>query len=424
MKRRWVRIVTPLAAVILLMVGTVIVHEIAEPDTAEAHYLSPQPASAQLPTSGGQLADLLRAKGINIKRETRSSDALVSTWGLKGQATLFIPAPEFVHEDYLWMLRQSPADTRVVLVEPNARQLHEAVPLLGVAGTRWATLATAPGQDCELTTAGVAGVTRTRYGAVPRAPARPHACYDSGLVSVQWREIEFVVAGSADPFRTDRMAEHDNQALAVDLLSAKPNLIWLDLHDLEPKPRTMSEDYPRPGDPVPSLQPGGERERPDASPRPRSSFTPDPVDEGFADGGSQPPSPFPTWLLPLMAMLLLAAIALAFARGRRLGPPVTEPLPIDVPGAETALGRSQLYRRAKARSAALETLRYDARLRLATALKTSTDRDPLLDALAARTGQPRDLLETVLFGPEPEDDSALQTRTTELLRLVQQVTRE
>jgi hypothetical protein len=206
-------------------------------------------------------------------------------------------------------------------------------------------------------------------------------------------------------------------------LSTKPTVVWLDLHAAEPKPKTFSEDIGV-GQPVPSLQPGTERERPDASPRPTPSLPEEFDDGGIGFSGEEQDSPFPDWLLPLVVMLLVAFIGLAFARGRRLGAPVTEPLPIDVRGAETAIGRAKLYRRAKARGAALETLRQEARRRLAAALKTSIDREPLLDALAARTDHPRQWLESVLFGPEPESDSELETRTTELLRLVQQMTRE
>ena len=115
---------------------------------------------------------------------------------------------------------------------------------------------------------------------------------------------------------------------------------------------------------------------------------------------------------------------LVLARGRRLGAPVTEPLPIEVPGAETALGRARLYRKAKARGAALETLRFEARRRLSVALGLSPNpsRDVLLDALAQRTGIDRNHFDTVLFGPEPEDDDELELRTRELLSLVEHLT--
>jgi hypothetical protein len=343
--------------------------------------------------------------------------------------TLFIPAPEFVHEDYLWMLRHSPASTRVVLVEPSQRQLYEAVPLIARGNTRWATEVSSPGSECTLTTAGPAAVTRSRYGPVRirGETVKAEVCYDNGLVAVDFRDVKFVVAGSADPFRSDRLPEHDNAKLAVDLLSAKHNLVWLDLHTRDPKPRSYSEATPGPGAPIPSLAPGHERERPDASPKPTPSRQPERERDRGEDVGEgelpPPPDPFPRWLVPSVILLLIAGIAVALARGRRLGPPVTEPLPIEVRGAETAIGRSHLYRRAKARGAALETLRIEARRRLGTFLKTGPDRERLLDALAPY-GHDRQWLEELLYGPAPENDAELQTRTTELLRLVQQVTRE
>jgi hypothetical protein len=138
-----------------------------------------------------------------------------------------------------------------------------------------------------------------------------------------------------------------------------------------------------------------------------------------------PPSPFPDWLLPLFLILILAAFAVVMARGRRLGAPLAEPLPVEVRGAETAIGRSRLYKRAHARGPALDTLRLEARRRLALALGLPAQAPPdrLLDALADRLGQPREKLADVLFGPSPQDDDELETRTTELLLLVEQVTR-
>lgn len=422
-KRRWHRFAIPLGLAFAAIIGTVIVHAILEPDTSEQHYLSPE---KKADTSAVQLADLLRAKGITIQRTTRSSDALTATWAKQGDVTLFIPAPEFVHGDYLWMLRHSPAGTRVVLVEPGSQKLGDAVPRLGIVGKRWATAVTSRGTDCALTTAGPAAVTRTRYAELLLDHETPTAqvCYDHGLVSREFHQVEFVIAGSADAFRDDRLSENDNATLAVELLSTKKTLVWLDLHEKEPKPKTYSElAPPEGGQPIPSLGPGHERTRPDASPVPRPSVGELNEPEEVDAQAPEPPSPFPPWLLPGFLMLLLIAVVVAFARGRRLGAPVREPLPIDVRGAETAIGRSRLYRRAKARGAALETLRSEARRRLAAALKTTTDRDQLLDAVAARLGRDRELIADILYGSAPERDDELHTRSAELLLLVEQVTK-
>jgi hypothetical protein len=104
---------------------------------------------------------------------------------------------------------------------------------------------------------------------------------------------------------------------------------------------------------------------------------------------------------------------------------VSEPLPIEVKGAETAIGRGNLYRRAKARGPALETLRFEARRRIGIALGLPPKAEPeeLLDALTARLGTDRRVLADTLYGPEPETDQELESRTRELLLLVEQATR-
>ncbi len=426
-RRRWHRIAIPFIILILLNIAVFVPHWLAEPDSSDAHYLSPTVAGE---TSAQKLAETLQGKGITVRRETKTSDALTAFWSMGGKATLFVPAPEHVNPTYLWMLRQSPAGSRIVMVEPGDAELAQAVPRAAAAQRRWATAVTSAGPECKLTTAKRAAVTRTRYTEwlSPEDELIGKYCFEQGLVSLSFNGIEFVLAGSDDPFRGDRLSENDNAQLATDLLSARPTLIWLDLHAAEPNPLTYSEQSPPPnGKPIPSLAPGREVERPDASPRPKQSTTYSPRPRQTADGTAtmEAPSPFPNWLVPLFVMLALAALALAIARGRRLGAPLTEPLPIEVKGAETAIGRSRLYRRAKARGAALDTLRLEARRRIGQTLglPPQPDREVLLDALAARLGRPREQLADILFGPSPENDAELESRTIELLQLVEHVTR-
>jgi hypothetical protein len=417
-KRRRYRLFLPLIVVIVAILSTVVVRWLSEPDYTDKHYLSPATRGV---TSGEKLSDLLRYNGIKIARHTRSSDALAEVWRMEGEVTLFIPAPEFMHPDYLWMLRNSPGGTRVVLVEPGDRQLTDALPALGVAERRWATAVTSPGSGCTLSDARRVGTTRTRYGTWQGIPAPVEYCYEQGLAAISFQNVNFVVAGSPEPFRSDRIGENDNADFAVDLLSTKPSLVWLDLHAPEPKPKSAGEDVGA-GKPIPSLGPGDDRVR-GGSPRPRPSRSRLPEVEEQA--APEAPSPFPGWLFPLSVMLLLSALALAVARGRRLGGPVSEPLPIEVKGAETAIGRGNLYRRAKARGPALETLRFEARRRIGIALglPPNAEREKLLDALTARLGTDRTVLADTLYGPEPETDQELESRTRELLLLVEQATR-
>ena len=81
---------------------------------------------------------------------------------------------------------------------------------------------------------------------------------------------------------------------------------------------------------------------------------------GIDDAGSGSPSIwalFPPWAQRAFWWLLVVGVLLALWRGRRLGPVVTEPLPVVVRSAEVVEGHGRLYRRAGARERAAELLR-------------------------------------------------------------------
>jgi hypothetical protein len=118
------------------------------------------------------------------------------------------------------------------------------------------------------------------------------------------------------------LADEGNAALALSLLGGQPRLVWFR--------------------PVPEGPPVGAQR----------SFT-ELVPPGW------------WWAI---AQLAVAAVLLAAWRARRLGPVVTEPLPVVVRSAEAAEGRARLYRRAGAREHAAEVLRRAARVRLAPLL--------------------------------------------------------
>jgi len=100
-------------------------------------------------------------------------------------------------------------------------------------------------------------------------------------------------------------------------------------------------------------------------------------------------------------------------RGRRLGPPVVEPLPVVVRAAEAVEGRSRLYRRAQARDRAAEALRSGALARLVPRLGIDRARgaepppEAIVAAVASRSGRPEAAVHAVLFGPPPSDDAGL-----------------
>ncbi|NUT38163.1 MAG: hypothetical protein HOV79_34370 [Hamadaea sp.] len=130
----------------------------------------------------------------------------------------------------------------------------------------------------------------------------------------------------------------------------------------------------------------------------------------------------PAFWATLLGALLLALL-LALWRARRLGPPVTEPLPFTVKGAETVLGRARLYQRAGAMLSGAQTLRRAAGPQIAEALglPPTAPAETIAAAVAARHGgDPADYLD-LLADDLPQKDAdlvALAARLDALLALV------
>jgi hypothetical protein len=105
---------------------------------------------------------------------------------------------------------------------------------------------------------------------------------------------------------------------------------------------------------------------------------------GAASDGGSASSILPDWVVPAALQLLLAGLLVALWRGRRLGPPVVEPLPVVVRAAEAVEGRSRLYQRGAEPSP-----------------------EAVVAAVASRSGRSDAGVRTVLFGPPPTDDAGL-----------------
>ena len=98
-----------------------------------------------------------------------------------------------------------------------------------------------------------------------------------------------------------------------------------------------------------------------------------------------------------------------FWRGRRLGPLVTEPLPVVVRAAESTHSRGRIYRRTSDRGHAAWILVGATRHRLAAALRLppGAEAAQVAEAVAARTGRdPREVL-SVLTPPVPTTNARL-----------------
>jgi hypothetical protein len=403
---RRMRIVLPFAVLTALILGTLLVHALEQPDPGDAAYLNPGASDG---TGSDRLAAALRARGVEVDRADSIQEA-VDRVRVKPGSTLFVPAPSFVD---LRELTEAglPSGSRIVVAGAGSRDLERSGWAARHQGARWA--AKAVGADCDLPLPGPAAVLRQRY-----ASEAGTVCYGGGLLTFAEDQTTVVLVGAADPFRNDRIGEHANEEFATAVLGSD-RVVWLGLHA-----RETEEPEPVPSDatsPAPPLDPPSE----DTSPRPvPSGPTAEPTVAPPAADGGQPPRPpltdaFPSafWATLLLAVLVL--IALAAAAARRLGSPVAEPLPSRVPASETMLGHAGLYRRARARGASLGILRATARRQLTEHL--GLPRDARADEIAARAGMPAEHVRAVLDGGAPEKDGDLVRAAENVQKLVRDV---
>ncbi|MFJ8685691.1 DUF4350 domain-containing protein [Micromonospora wenchangensis] len=433
-RRRRHRVIVPLALAAALLAGTIGTHAVDQPDPGDPGFLSP---IATDDDGGSHLADALRGQGVTVARET---DLLPALAGLdRGPATLFVPAAELLHPDTLGALGELPAGRRLVLVDPSRRVLESAGLPLVPTDRRWAARAVDPaagGRPCavpEATRAGVAAAGLQRYAAAPGTATALDRCYADGLVRLPGR-AEVVVIGASDPFRNDRIAEHGNEALATGLLGVHGRVVWLDLDGPAPAPT-----FGRPGgtgEPAWSPTPGGSTGYDgdgtgEGGPGGPGTATGDGDGSGDAPDSAGPPPPddnplldaFPPWFWALLLQLALVALLIVLWRARRLGPPVTEPLPVEVRSAETVLGRARLYQRARARGPAAATLRTAAlgRLRGRLDLPAALGPTEVAARVAGPAGGTPEQIHELLFGAAPQTDAELLELARSLDRLTRTV---
>ncbi|HEY7859196.1 MAG TPA: DUF4350 domain-containing protein [Candidatus Nanopelagicales bacterium] len=133
----------------------------------------------------------------------------------------------------------------------------------------------------------------------------------------------------------------------------------------------------------------------------------------------------PSWVPWVLVQLVIGVLVLAYARGRRFGPVVREPLPVTVRAAEAIEGLSRLYRRSQDRGHAADVLARASRRRLGHDLRlpsAATTAD-VVRAVAERTGRgPAEVL-ALLDPAVPPDDAALVRLADDLDSLERQVRR-
>jgi hypothetical protein len=141
-----------------------------------------------------------------------------------------------------------------------------------------------------------------------------------------------------------------------------------------------------------------------------------------ADGVTQP-TLLPPWWPVALAQAAVAFLIVAVWRGRRLGPILTEPLPVTVRAAETVEGHGRLYHRLNAYDRAAHALRAGTVGRLSRAYGHADDPLALSSVLADRTGLDPGRVRGMLVDARPTTDSDLVNLARDLDRLEQEARR-
>jgi len=212
------------------------------------------------------------------------------------------------------------------------------------------------------------------YDRRDRAPGAV-GCFASGegdwLVATPLGRGVVVALGGAGPFVNGNLDEADAAGLAVALLAPAPGTPTQIISDLAPDAGAIGAGPTGDDDGLFSSLPAGARV-----------------------AGIQ---------------LLVGFLGVALWRGRRLGRPVVEDPPVQIPGSELVVAVGNLYQRGTHRRRAAEILAARAHRSLADRLGLPRTADPrtIAEVTAARTGVPVDAVHATLAPPEPADDAAL-----------------
>lgn len=322
------------------------------------------------PAGTGALAALLGAEGVRLRTTDQVGDAIDRT---TGATTLVVAGADQLDEAEAARLLATPA-ARIVLLRPNTSALERF-------GLRARGAAASDGvldPACVIPGAKRAGAAlfedmRASYRATGPLD---FGCYPTGdgygylrASTSAGRPVE-LLAGAISNAQLDR---EGNAALGMNVLGSQPDVVWL-------------------------------MARPSADPA----------------GGADEPTLLPPWWGMAVVQAFLGLVAVGIWRGRRLGPILTEPLPVTVRASETVEGHGRLYHRLNARDRAAEALRNGVRTRLSRVLGHTEDPGALSGVVAARTGRDAGQVRALLFGPAPDTDDDLVALTRSLDRLEQE----
>jgi Domain of unknown function (DUF4350) len=358
---RWRRWRLPVAIIALIFAGATVI-ALLQPSGATNNYLDPASTG---PAGTRALADIMAERGQVVIPETTPAAAVRAA---RGGATLVLTSPQFLTTAQLLAIARLTGN--LVVVEPDPAALSVLAPAATIAGDAIVG-PTIP--LCALRAARLAGSALAGGIGMTLTSGSPSAqrCYPVGqlssLLQVSAGRKIITLLGSGELLTNRGLGQLGDAALALNLLSSGRRVIWL----------------------VPALA----------------------IQAGAGPTGGRRSL---TSLIPVAAWLVvlqfgIALLLAALWRARRLGPIVTEPLPVVVRAAETVEGHGRLYqaRRARGRAAkALRTALID-RLSPLAGLPRDATADTVTAALATLSGTEAERVSEVLYGPAPDTDAAL-----------------
>lgn len=338
--------------IVLLGIATALVRGVHEGGSLD-------PRSAH-PAGSLAVARLLRDQGVRVEETQTVAGASAAV--RPGGATLLITRPDWVAPHRLReLVRQADAAVLIGARSGSVRAIADRVLVSGES------LAEVREPGClldEAVAAGPATLGGIEYGSKRDAEHCFRGTEGASLLRLTVAGKPVTLLGTGTPLTNAELDEEGNAALSLRLLGAHPRLVWY---------------LPALDDPT--LQ-GGQRSLLDLLPA--------------------------GWKFGLLQVAVAVAL-FALWRARRLGPVVTEPLPVVVRAAETTEGRARLYRKARAADHAAEALRSAARNRIIAhlGLPAGAEQAAIVGSVAARCGRPEPAVAELLYGVSRIDDHGL-----------------
>jgi hypothetical protein len=362
--RSWRGVLLTLAALIVVAaIGTYL--------TAPRPGGTMDPASTS-PSGAHALVTLLRDHGVEVV----VANTIVDVEGAARSDTLLLVAQSQFLTDSTLLERLAKAPGDLLLVEPTSRTRAALTPRL-----RMGTVAALNSQpNCTLREANRSGTVK--FGPtdsyVARGGLEMTSCYDGALIRYRDAGRTVTVVGSTAFMTNEGLLEEGNAALAMNLAGDRPRVVWYAPQRIEGETSSPSSLY---------------------------DLIPDNV----------------SWIV---WQLWLVVLLVALWKGRRIGPLVSEELPVVVRASETVEGRGRLYRSRRARDRAAEALRTATLQRLLPRLGVGAGAHPsaVVMTVARRSGADPEFVSYHLFGPPPATDHDLLQLARVLDDIERQVT--